>query len=256
MGPVVSVVSGLLPAGLGWDVAGLLMALSFAASFITAAFGIGGGAVMLAALASFLPVTAIIPVHGLVQLGSNSGRSLMFWRHFPPGLLVPFTLGAVIGVLIGGNLVVALSPGALKMALGLFILWSVFFKPPAILRRSVWLVGVVSSFLTMFVGGTGPFVVSYIRTRNYERQAHVAAQAVLMTVQHGLKTLVFGFLGFAFTQWAGFVGLLIAAGLFGTWAGKVVLLRLDDRLFRQVLRVLLILLALRLIWQGALLLRG
>lgn len=246
----------LLDAGLGWQIAGALVAISFAASFITAAFGIGGGTVMLAALASLLPPAAIIPVHGIVQLGSNGGRAAMFWRHFPRGLLLPFAIGAVVGIVIGGRLVVALSPGALKLALGVFILWSVFFKPPGVLRRSVWLVGLVSSFLTMFVGGTGPFVVAYIRTRNFERRAHVAAQAVLMTVQHGLKTITFGFLGFAFSKWAGFVALLIAAGLLGTYVGKQVLLRLDDRMFRRIVSGLLVVLALRLISQGVILLRG
>lgn len=240
----------LFDAGLGWPVASGLAAISFASSFMTAALGIGGGAVMLAALASLLPTAAIIPVHGLVQLGSNGGRAAMFRRNWPGGLLVPFTLGAVIGIAVGGRLVVTLSPGALKLALGAFILWSVFFKPPGVLRRSVLLVGAVSSFLTMFVGGTGPFVAAYVKTREYERRSHVAAQAMLMTVQHGLKTIAFGFLGFAFSEWAGFVALLIVAGLAGTWAGKAVLNRLDDRLFRAALNILLVLLAARLIWQG------
>ena len=53
----------LIHAGLGWPTAGILAALSFAASFITVAFGIGGGAVMLAVLAVMLPAAAIIPVH-------------------------------------------------------------------------------------------------------------------------------------------------------------------------------------------------
>jgi uncharacterized membrane protein YfcA len=241
----------LLNGGLGWPVAGALVAVSFVASFITAAFGIGGGLVMLASLASLLPAPAIIPVHGLVQLGSNGGRAAMLWKYFPAGLLLPFSIGAAIGVAIGGSVVVALSPGAIKLGLGLFILWTLFFKPPAILRRSVWLVGVVSSFLTMFFGGTGPFVASYLRTRDFERRSYVAAQGVLMTVQHGLKTLTFGILGFAFSHWAGFTALLIAAGLAGTYTGRAVLHRLDDRVFHRVLNVLLGLLALRLIWDGA-----
>jgi len=240
----------LLHAGLGWPVAGAMTAISFAASFITAAFGIGGGTIMLAALASFLPAPAIIPVHGLVQLGSNGGRAAMFWRHFPPGLLLPFAIGTVIGVGVGGSVVVTLSPGTIKLGLGLFILWSVFSKPPAFLRRSAWLVGVVSSFLTMFFGGTGPFIAAFVKSRGYPRQVHVSAQAVLMTVQHALKTLVFGGLGFAFSQWLGFTAMLIGAGLVGTYAGKAALLRMNDKGFRRVLNVLLCLVALRLIWDG------
>jgi hypothetical protein len=40
------------------------------------AFGIGGGAALLAVMASLVPPAALIPVHGVVQVGSNLGRAL------------------------------------------------------------------------------------------------------------------------------------------------------------------------------------
>ena len=43
-----------------WHIAAPLLALSCLASFITAAFGIGGGGVMLAALATLLPCEAVL----------------------------------------------------------------------------------------------------------------------------------------------------------------------------------------------------
>ena len=49
----------------------LLIVASFFTSLITASLGIGGGVLLLAILASTLPITALIPVHGLVQLGST-----------------------------------------------------------------------------------------------------------------------------------------------------------------------------------------
>ncbi len=73
--------------------AGTLLGLSFATSFITAAFGIGGGAVMLAALATLLPAAAIIPVHGLVQLGSNAGRAAILTKFIRFGRLGAFSAG-------------------------------------------------------------------------------------------------------------------------------------------------------------------
>ncbi len=46
----------LLPGGLDQGAVGMLLATSFLSSYITAAFGIGGGAVRLAVMASLLPV--------------------------------------------------------------------------------------------------------------------------------------------------------------------------------------------------------
>ena len=102
----------------------------------------------------------------------------------------------------------------------------------------------------MFFGGTGPFVASYVKTLGLGRLSYVATQATLMTLQHLLKTVAFGLLGFAFSQWAGLLILLIAAGFLGTVLGRQVLTRIDERHFRMVLNAILGVLALRLIYAG------
>lgn len=246
----------LLHAGLGWPVAAALLAVSFASSFITVAFGIGGGAVMLAVLATLLPGAAIIPVHGLVQLGSNVGRAAIMARYLQTNVVWPFAFGALIGVALGGLFVVQLDPAVIQIGVGAFILWTVLFKPPGFLRRSAAITGVFSSFLTMFFGGTGPFVAAFVRAQGIDRMGYVATHATLMTLQHLLKTLAFGLLGFAFSGWLGLIALLIAFGFLGTLAGKQVLTRIDERRFKLVLSVILSVLALRLIYAGGVSLLG
>jgi uncharacterized protein len=241
----------LLHAGLGWSVASVILAFSFVSSLITAGFGIGGGAIMLAVLASLLPPAAIIPVHGLVQLGSNAGRMAILLRHVHPVVIVPFSIGAIIGVSLGGLFVVQLNAGLLQICLGLFILWSILFQPPAFLRTSSTLAGGFSSFLTMFVGGTGPFVAAYVKALGLDRMGHVATHAMLMTIQHLLKTLVFGFLGFAFAQWAGFIALLVGFGFLGTLVGRKILTASNEKRFKFVLNAILGVLAARLIYAGS-----
>jgi len=241
----------VLHANLGWPILGTLLAVSFAASFITVAFGIGGGAVMLATLATLLPAAAIVPVHGVVQVGSNAGRAALLTRHMRIDLLGPFALGAVVGIVLGGSVVVQLEAGWIQIGVGAFVVWSVFAAPPAFLRRSGLITGGISSFLTMFFGGTGPFVATYVKAQDLERHSFVATHAMLMTLQHALKTIAFGFLGFAFADWAGLIGLLIVFGLLGTIAGRLVLARIDERRFRFALNAVLTILALRLIYAGA-----
>ena len=57
-----------------------LIFASMATSFITSAFGIGGGAVLLGLLAVKLPPVALLPIHGIVQIGSNLGRTMIFFK--------------------------------------------------------------------------------------------------------------------------------------------------------------------------------
>ena len=225
--------------------------VSFVGSFVTAAFGIGGGILTLATLGSVLPANAVIPIHGAVQVGSNAGRLVLMFKYFCLRSLGPFAVGALIGAVIGGNVVVTLDPATLQITLGLFILWTVFFNPPALLARSGAAVGGVSSFLTMFVGGTGPFVITFIKSLGLDRLGLVATHAGLMTIQHSLKTLIFAILGFAFAAWWPLIGAMIIAGFIGTLLGKKLLLKSDEQSFRTILNMILVALALRLIVVGS-----
>ena len=231
---------------------GLLMAgMSLASSFITASMGIGGGVLLLAVMASLFPPLALIPVHGVIQLGSNFFRAVLMLAHVQWRVVAAFAAGSVLGVVIGGSVAVQLEPAVVQIGIGAFVLWSVFRTPPAWLAKAGGLTGLASSFLTMFFGATGPFVANYVKSLTLPRQAHVSTHAVLMTIQHSLKSLTFGFLGFAFGPWAGFILLMIAMGFLGTVLGKRVLMRLDDRKFSRALNLALLLISARLIWLGA-----
>jgi uncharacterized membrane protein YfcA len=241
----------LFHAGLGWPIAATLLSFSFLGSFITAAFGIGGGAVLIAVLATLLPASAIIPVHGLVQLGSNIGRAALMFQHIHRAVVLPFFVGSFVGVSLGSAFVVQLDAGMIQIGVGVFILWSILMKPPAIMRHSAGVSGAISSFLTMFFGATGPFIAAFLKTQKLERLGHTATHATLMSIQHALKTVAFGFLGFAFSVWAGLITLLVLSGFLGTIAGRYVLMRINENVFRFTLNLLLAILALRLIYYGS-----
>lgn len=239
-----------LAAGLEVPVFWALITVSFVSSFITVALGIGGGALLMAIMASVMPPLALIPIHGVIQAGSNVFRLAVLFRHvhWPP--VTMFLLGTGIGVAVGGSLVVNLPPGVIMIGVGCFVIWSVLARPPAWLSRLPLVTGLISSFLTMFFGATGVFVANYTKSLNLPRQAHVASHAAFMTAQHLAKVLVFGFLGFAYGPWAGFLAVMILAGFMGTLAGRLVLNRLSDHGFRHALNLVLVAISIRLIWVG------
>lgn len=231
-------------------VAFALAGASFLGSFMTAALGFGGGAFLLAVLASLLPPAALIPVHGLVQVGSNFFRAAVLVRHvhWPP--LAMFAMGTLIGVVLGGSVTLNLPPAIVQIGVGVFVIWSILLRPPKWVAHFPLLTGAISSFLTMFFGATGVFVANFTKSLNLPRHRHVATYAVMMTLQHALKSAVFGALGFAFAPWAGFILMMIAIGFAGTMTGKLFLDWLSDFNFRRGLNVVLVLLSLHLIWRG------
>jgi uncharacterized membrane protein YfcA len=71
-----------------------------------------------------------------------------------------------------------------------------------------------------------------------------------MTLQHSFKIAAFVAIGFAFASWLPLVLTMIASGFVGTMAGRRLLDRMPDARFAQIFRLVLTVLALRLIYQA------
>jgi uncharacterized membrane protein YfcA len=246
--------AALLPDGIGATAAAILVGASFFTSALTAAFGLGGGLAMLALLGIFVPVAALIPVHGAVQLGSNAGRAWYQRVNIRRDVALPFVGGSVIGAIAGAFLVVQLPDAALKIVLGVFIVVITWAKFPWIARLSKAGLSVASAILavlTMFVGATGPLVSPVLaRFLENDRKGLVATHAAVMVAQHGLKIVVFGLAGFAFGQWLPLIAAMIASGYLGTLSGTALLDRMPEETFRKWFRLLVTLLALDLLRRG------
>jgi uncharacterized membrane protein YfcA len=240
----------LLPPAMSLLDAGLLVAASLVTSFISAAFGIGGGFTLIALLALLLPPAALIPVHGIVQLGSNAGRVGIMLKQVVWRPVLPFVIGTVIGASLGAMVVVQLPPWAVQLALGIFIIWAVFAKLPPIQQRYILLGGVVSSFLTMFFGATGNFIAAMVKTMNLDPVPHVATHSLMMTFQHLAKVLIFGLIGFQFGPYMILIIGMLISGFIGTVIGSRFLTKAGGRYFKPVLNTILSLAAARLIWAG------
>lgn len=248
-------VEWLVPADVGLTASVALVLFSALTSFVTAAAGIGGGIMMVAVMAVLMPTHAVIPVHGVVQIGSNGGRTAIMLRNVQWQVILPFCAGSVVGAGIGGLTVVELPPAILNIGLAFFILYSVWVPPmTAPGRFKVVATGAFSSFLTMFFGATGTFVSAMVKSMRLGRLEHVATHSACMVAQHFIKVIAFGLLGFNFAPYAGLIVAMIVSGFLGTVIGKHVLLKMNDVLFHRVLAVVLSLLAVRLLYEGVVLL--
>ena len=240
----------LLPPAMPLLDAGLLVTASLVTSFISAAFGIGGGFTLIALLALLLPPAALIPVHGIVQLGSNAGRVGIMLKQVVWRPVMPFVIGTVTGAGLGAVVVVQLPPWAVQLALGVFIIWAVFAKLPPIQQRYILFGGVVSSFLTMFFGATGNFIAAMVKSMNLDPVPHVATHSLMMTFQHLVKVSIFGLIGFQFGPYMVLIFGMVISGFIGTVIGSRFLTKAGGRYFKPVLNTILFLAAARLIWAG------
>lgn len=241
--------TSLLPAGVDPLLALVLVGLSFVTSMITATFSLGGGLLMVAILALVFPPAVVVPVHGAVQLGSNAGRALVQRAHIQWHLIVWISLGAVVGVIVGGQFAFLLPEHFFTLIIGCFVLITAWLPQPRIVgenRVVQFIGGAVISALSMVVGPTGPLIATFIKGLADRRQL-VATHAMLMTVQNLLKVATFTVLGFAFAAYLPLVAAMIIAGFGGTAVGSHILLKVPENVFRIGFKVVLTIVALDLI---------
>ena len=244
-----SVLTSLLPHGLDPALALALVGLSFVTSLITATFSLGGGTLMVAVLALAFPPAVVVPVHGAVQLGSNAGRALVQRAHVQWNLILWISLGAVVGVVAGGQFASLLPEQVFTIAIGVFVLVTTWLPQPRIVgenRLVQFLGGAAISALSMVVGATGPLVATFIKGLADRRQL-VATHAMLMTIQNVFKVVTFTALGFAFAAYLPLILAMVASGFAGTALGSRLLVKVPERIFRIGFKLVLTVVALDLI---------
>lgn len=208
---------------------------------------------MLGLMGYIRPVSSVIPVHGVVQLGSNAGRTFLLRKGIDGKAVLAFLAGALPGALMGGQALGSLPDALMRTLLGLFILlvtWVRLPKLEGIGPAGFAATGLITSFMTMLFGATGPFNAAVLAKAFAARERFLATQAAVMTAQHGIKILVFGLTGFLFAPWVPLMAAMIATGFAGTYAGRSILRRLPEACFRLIFNLYLTILALDMIRRG------
>lgn len=208
---------------------------------------------MLSLLGYFLPVAALIPVHGVIQFGSNVGRVAVFRSFVRWDCVLPFAAGGLAGAIIGAGVVTRTDDGLLKFALGIFIVLVSWIKFPALANAGSAVFaagGVATTFLTMFFGATGPLTAILFANAFADRRNYSGSHAAAMTAQHGGKIVAFALAGFAFADWFAMMAAMILSGYLGTLAGSRLLIRLPEARFRTIFRWLITLLGVDIARRG------
>ena len=71
-----------------------------------------------------------------------------------------------------------------------------------------------------------------------------------MSMQHAIKVLVFGFMGFSFSDYFHIISLMIISGFIGTYIGKNVLVKFGQKYFKIFLNSILTIISIYLILIG------
>lgn len=225
-----------------------LIGVSFLTSTFTAIIGVGGGIALISVMPGLLPAAAIIPVHGAVQLASNASRVFFGLRHIEWRIFWPFSGGALLGAVVGAQVVGDFSFDNLPLYLGVFILLVIWVPSRAFrLPGHFAIFGALQTFLALFVGVAGPLTGAFLASAGLPKDRLVITHGTVMTVTHLCKILVFGFVGFAFAPYLPLIAGMIGAAALGSWCGTRLRDQISASLFRKVFKIVITLLSLRMI---------
>ncbi len=226
-----------------------------ATAVLSALAGLGGGMILLGVLAQFFAPATAIPIHGGIQFVSNGSRAAMLREDVSWSAVLRSCVLMLPMSLLGVAVAVSLPDDAMRLVLGVFLLLTVW--RPGLLRwrggnpmteRSLIVVGGVSGFLNTTVGASGPFTSPFFKAVTVSHTAFVATAAASQVLAHSAKLASYVFVdGFDVTDHGSTVAVGAVGVTLGSWVGTRLLRRVKDVALDTLFRVVLTILALRLI---------
>lgn len=227
--------------------------ISMVSSTAAAIFGLGGGLILISFLPDFLPADALVPVHGVTQLASNTSRAAFSYHSIVWRLLPLFFAGSLLGAALFGILVINITTAYIPVFIGVYILlklWSERMGKLLSSFDSLFVLGFLQTGLGILVGSTGHLVMPRLLKEISDRDGIVATSGMFMSLSHGLKLLAYGIIGFTFSQYFVLLVCMVFGALVGSLLGTLLRRRISNRWFSQVLKVLLTVMALRMIYSA------
>lgn len=215
-----------------------LLIAAFATSVLSGILGMAGGMILMAILASTLPVAAAMILHGAVQLTANGSRAWFLRSHVEWQVLPWYAAGA--GVVLAAFLLLVLVPdaGLVLLLIGLLSLLGRFSgkiarlditRPPTAVAC-----GAIVTAAQLLAGASGPILDVFYLHSPLSRHAVVANKAVTQAFGHLLKIGYYGSVaGLADDLPIWFIAAAMAMAVAGTRVGTRLLDRVDDAGFRR-----------------------
>ena len=241
----------------------ILIIAAFITSIISAIIGMGGGVTLLGIMAIVIPEGyMVVALHGIIQLVSNITRTTIYREHVYQPILKKFFIGIVPGLLCAVLIIIGLinyfnlnSASELKIdflkpLIGIYIIWFLYLKKERRIQsdKIFLLIGSLSGLVTVFIGAAGPLIAPFFIDRDLTKENIVATKAACQAIGHlGKMPIFIYFFGVNYLHhWSVLLPLVLAV-YFGTKIGKKSLGLLSEQFFKKLFRLVLTIIAIRLI---------
>lgn len=223
-------------------------------SALSGVAGLGGGTILIGVIYAMglAPVEAI-PLFAAVQLVSNLTRTVAYVKHVEWRATGWFLLACIPATLVLAPFAAQVSVHVIQLILALLIAVSLLPSPqqkPLPQRTAFVMAGAANGALGMFVGATGLFVGRLFLRPEWPKQKVVATLALTQVFGHGLRVIAYGLAGFSVFAKPQLLLPVCASVVLGTLIGKQLNGKLSEAAFRKLFQGILVVLTLKLAYDG------
>ena len=230
-------------------------AVAFLSDVAGTVAGFGSSTIFLPFALLFFPFPEALFLVACAHVFGNFGRVSLFRAGLDRSLLFRFGVPSVVFSLCGALLVPHVPQGALKAALGAFILayaGAALLGVKARVRptpSAAVIGGAASGFVAGVIGTGGAVRGAFLSAFRLPKEAYIATAAVVAIATDLTRIPVYVLQGVDRGVWSS-VPVLLVTSFGGAWIGRAIVRRIPAEAFRKVVLVALVLVSLKLVRDG------
>lgn len=225
----------------------LVFLLWFVGGFVSGVSGIGGAMVAVPVAAMFLPIHDVIAICCITNVVMDGCIALMHFRYCRVSAVVPMLIGSVPGAFAGLYLLQTLSGSFLQGAVGVLLLYYVYWQHTFRVARphkESWPVGGTAGFGAGLLGTAisfdGPPVAAYGLYAGWEPRVFLGTLGVFFVIRSLLTCVLQAGAGFYTPDVIHCVMFTVPAVILGTLCSFPVVKRIKVDVFKKVLLAVIV----------------
>lgn len=222
----------------------LVLIIIFATSVVQAVAGFGFALLAVPLMVVVIDLQSAVIISSFVGTLSNMLQSWQLRRNINRNMTRRFLLATAVGSPVGLLLFVYANQSALKIVLGLSILFGVFVLSRGLELQHVsswldWIMGVLSGVLLMATSTNGPPLVFVLQARRIDPATFRATLNMVFLVSGTFGLVMFGLAGEIFRSDVNVAAFAIPAMVIGVSTGVVIRKYVQQELFKKIVLFLL-----------------
>lgn len=194
----------------------------------------------------FLDFHSVLGITALFHISSNLTKIYFFNKGVDWKLIIQIGIPSVIFVIAGAFLSNFLDTKLLEIILAIFLIaLSTLFliRQKLVVPPTKWnniSGGILSGFLAGLVGTGGSVRGIVLAAYNLKMEVFIATSAVIDLAIDSSRAVVYTMNGYVHTHDLYLIPILLVVSIFGTWIGKMILTKISNDRFRNIVLILIL----------------